>query len=73
MKAIFLDIDGVLNNLFTDEFTPDGFVGISETLSDRLTNIIGTDPDEIKVVLSSSWKLMEEGTADYEYMMLRLR
>ena len=72
MKAIFLDIDGVLNNLFTDEFTPDGFVGISETLSDHLTNIIDTEPDVIKVVLSSSWKLMEEGTADYEYMMLRL-
>jgi hypothetical protein len=73
MKIIFLDIDGVLNNMYTDEYTPDGFVGISTTLNERLGKIVKSDPDEIEVVLSSSWKLMTDEMADYSYMMEKLR
>jgi hypothetical protein len=73
MKLIFLDIDGVLNNMYTDEYTPDGFVGISTTLSERLGKIIDSDPDEIEVVLSSSWKVMTEDMPDYTYMIEKLR
>ncbi len=73
MKLLFLDIDGVLNNMYTDEYTPDGFVGISTTLNERLGKIVKSDPDEIEVVLSSSWKLMTDEMPDYSYMMEMLR
>ena len=73
MKLIFLDIDGVLNNIYTDEYTPDGSVGISTVLNERLGKIVWSDPEEIEVVLSSSWKFMTDDMPDYSYMMEKLR
>lgn len=54
MKLIFLDIDGVLNNERTNSRTPDGYVGISDSLTKRLGKIIETT--HAKVVLTSDWK-----------------
>ena len=53
-RYIFLDIDGVLNNIHTDSVTPKGYTGISGKLVQRLAGIVkGTGA---KVVLTSDWK-----------------
>lgn len=54
MKIIFLDIDGVLNNDKTNALTPDGFIGIGNSLLDRLASIVHRT--DAKIVLSTSWK-----------------
>ena len=53
-KVVFLDIDGVLNNKDTNEFTPEGFIGIDDGLLDRYAGFI--HETGAKTVLVSSWK-----------------
>lgn len=77
MRVIFLDIDGVLNNSRTRTKTPEGYIGISNSLTRRLRRIIETvledTNDKPEVVLTSSWKYMEPNSADYTYMRSKLK
>ena len=59
-KVIFLDVDGVLNDRFTEDRTPDGFIGLNHTMIDHLKSIV--DQTGASVVLVSTWK--EEWDAD---------
>lgn len=54
MKVIFLDIDGVLNNDNTTSTTPNGFVGIGNSLLKNLYKIV--QATDAKIVLTSTWK-----------------
>lgn len=54
MKVVFLDVDGVLNNSRTNSKTPEGFVGISNTLLDRFAHFV--KETNAKIVLTSTWK-----------------
>jgi hypothetical protein len=54
MKVIFLDIDGVLNNEQTNAKSPDGYIGIGNTLLKRLSSIV--KETNARIVLSSTWK-----------------
>ena len=74
-KAIFLDIDGVLNCDETTEKTPGGCVGISDLLCKRLRRLIKTAFSDSKavIILTSSWKYLSPEDADYEYMLSILR
>lgn len=54
MKVIFLDIDGVLNNDETEEYTPEGYLGIDDILLARLKKIV--ENTQAKIVLTTSWK-----------------
>ena len=54
MKTIFLDIDGVLNNAQTNEYSPAGFIGIDDILLTNLEKIINDTKSQI--ILISSWK-----------------
>ena len=58
IKVIFLDIDGVLNNLSTKEKTPDYHRGISTPLAAIFRRII--EETDAKIVLSSTWRLFPE-------------
>lgn len=53
-KLIFLDIDGVLNDDHTVEYTPDGYTGIDDYHVAQLKKII--DKTNAKIVLSSDWR-----------------
>ena len=75
MKYIFLDVDGVLNNVHTTENTPSGFVGVSRKLVKNLAEIIKTT--EAKIVLISDWKIGWEAfdfccTEDAKYLNMKL-
>lgn len=70
-KVIFLDIDGVLNDVFTDERSPDGFIGLNPIMIDRLRLVI--DQTGATVVLVSTWKNEwdvnpDERSTDGEYL-----
>lgn len=54
-KVIFLDVDGVLNNVETDTKSPSGFMGLNGDLVLNLSKII--DATDAKIVLSSTWKV----------------
>lgn len=58
MNVIFLDIDGVLNNLLTTETTPDGYRGIDSDKVLLLKKIV--DATGAVIVLTSDWKAMWE-------------
>ena len=67
-KAIFLDIDGVLNNCSTDKKTRSksscgSYVGIDKDKTKLLAKIV-KETDAI-LVLSSSWKIGWEPKGDY--------
>ncbi|NBC06453.1 MAG: hypothetical protein GVY26_04595 [Bacteroidetes bacterium] len=59
-NIIFLDIDGVLINIFppwrADEVDEDGYSKFNETLTANLQSLLGFKPD-LKVVLSSSRRI----------------
>lgn len=55
-KYLFLDVDGVLNNYDTSN-TCKGFTTFSDELLENLSRI--TNVVEVKVVLSSDWRLFE--------------
>lgn len=76
MKVIFLDIDGVLNNCKTSSKTPDGYIGIGNTLLKRLSNIVKAT--NARIVLSSTWKSEWDKnetlcTNDGKYMVNKFR
>ncbi len=77
VKAIFLDIDGVLNNRRTRTKTPERCTGISEPLLKRLGRIVEstmeTSDDKTEIVLTSSWKYLDSAEADYKYMCSKLK
>lgn len=54
IKVVFVDIDGVLNDYKTNEYTPDGYVGIDSDKVEMLS-ILCKELD-LKIVLSSSWR-----------------
>ena len=69
MKAIFLDIDGVLNNKDTKELTPCDLLGVSDILVERLQKVAATT--DAKVILTSTWKKnADESELDYLYKKL---
>ena len=68
MKAIFLDIDGVLNNAFSKARAPSGVIGIDSRMVKRLRRIV--DETGAKLVLTSSWKT--DAGEDRDYMLRKL-
>ena len=54
MNTIFLDIDGVLNNATTEERTPTGFLGIDDSLLEKLSILVKDTNSQL--ILVSSWK-----------------
>ena len=54
MKIIFLDVDGVLNDAFTKDRAPGGFIGLNHSMVSQLKRII--DATGAIVVLTSTWK-----------------
>lgn len=70
MKIIFLDVDGVLNDYFTEERTKSGWTFISEKYILRLKQIIETTG--AKIVLSSDWRYgMDDENPDEDFIELR--
>ena len=55
MKIIFLDIDGVLNEAYSESRAPNGCIGIDDEKVSRLRPIV--DATGAKIVLVSSWKM----------------
>lgn len=55
MKYVFLDVDGVLNNIYTESRTPCGYLGISRKLVKNLASVIRAT-DAI-IILISDWKI----------------
>ena len=55
MKYVFLDVDGVLNNVHTEKCTPSGFTGVSRKLVKNLASVIRAT-DAI-IILTSDWKI----------------
>ena len=54
-KIIFLDVDGVLNNVNTDDMNPSGYTGVSMKLVRNLAKIV--ERSAAKIVLTSDWKI----------------
>lgn len=54
MKAIFLDVDGVLNNSHTRTMTSDGWCFVDGFLIERLRTLVKASG--AKVILSSTWR-----------------
>lgn len=54
MNIIFLDIDGVLNTIKTEELAPSGFIGVEDMPIKNLKKII--EETNAKIVLISTWK-----------------
>ena len=54
MKAIFLDVDGVLNNNHTRTVTFDGWCFVDDYLVARLAQIVRATG--AKIILSSTWR-----------------
>lgn len=74
-KVIFLDIDGVLNDMTTEERAPYGFVGLSNYMIANLKRIV--DLTDAKIVLTSTWKdgwgfNPDDRDADGEYLHSKL-
>jgi len=70
-KCIYLDIDGVLNSDKTLARTPNRYIGISSDKVKLLKEIVKAT--DACIVLSSSWRLMEEYDEDKKYLYKQLR
>lgn len=68
MRVIFLDVDGVLNNSKTRSRTPDGWLGVSTNLINKLKRIISETG--AVTVLSSTWKHSSVKDLNYLYKKL---
>lgn len=70
MKALFLDIDGVLNG---HEKLESGYCGIRYECAKRLNRILDAVPD-FQIVVSSAWRYMtyrgDMTIAGFEYLLL---
>jgi hypothetical protein len=64
MKVLFLDIDGVVN-CKTTKRRHRGLMGIDQRLANIVRGIVHAVPD-LKVVLSSAWRELEQGRAVVE-------
>lgn len=77
MKAIFLDVDGVLNFVGTDAKSPGGHRGIVDKLVDNLASVVRKTGAII--VLTSSWRhefdaaTMKPKTDEGKYLERKLR
>ncbi len=69
MKAVFLDIDGVLNNAYSKTRAPSGAIGIDGDKVKRLRKIV--EETGAKLVLTSSWKT--DTGEDRDYMVRKLK
>lgn len=68
---VFLDVDGVLNTVKTCVHTPQGYTGIDDArvvLLAKVMKQVGADG----VVLTSTWKQMQEDEEDYVYLVKKL-
>lgn len=54
MKVIFLDVDGVLNEMYSESRAPSGTIGVDDDKVERLGKIV--DATKAVVVLSSTWQ-----------------
>ena len=70
-KCIYLDIDGVLNSDKTLARTPNRYIGISSDKVKLLKEIVKAT--DACIILSSSWRLMEEYDEDKKYLYKQLR
>ncbi len=74
MKAIFCDVDGVLNNPFTIGRSPSGYRGVSNRLMSNLRKIVAATG--ARIILSSDWRLLRNDPGrkkDYRYLVNKLR
>ncbi len=55
MKFLFLDVDGVLNNIHTEDTAPSGCLGVSRRLIRNLADII--EKTGAIIILTSDWKI----------------
>ena len=70
-KVIFLDIDGVLNRVFTPDKAPSGVIGVEDYLISHLYDIVKYTGAQI--VLTSTWKRdwdKETGAKSKNYLYL---
>ena len=65
MKILMLDIDGVLNSEKTLQRTTAGYIGIDPHLAFLIGKITLAIPD-LKIVLSSTWRLWHESKKEVE-------
>lgn len=70
-KCAFLDIDGCLNSDKTVAKTPNHFLGISSEKVKLIKEIVKATGASL--VLSSSWRLMDESDADKKYLYRQFR
>ena len=70
-RCIFLDIDGVANSDKTLARTPQGYIGISSDTIKLLKEIV--EATGASIVLSSSWRLMDESDIDKKYLYRQLK
>ena len=73
MKAIFLDVDGVLNYAGCPERTPHGFTGVDPGCVRLLHSII--DPTGAVIILTSTWQTCWKNDvpdADGKYLVDKL-
>ena len=54
VRVVFLDVDGVLNYVYTKEFAPSGCIGVANEPLEALAELVKRT--EAKVVLTSTWK-----------------
>lgn len=70
-RAVFLDVDGVLNTRTTVERTPDGYHGIDDARVEILAKVIDRNGNT-ELVLTSDWKEMKPEADDFRYLVSKL-